>query len=138
VKKAAGNKGSIIANTGSNSTAEAVLSTKDAEKLGVDACLLVVPYYNKPSQEGLYQHLKQSAESTDLPCILYNVPTRTITSLSAETTIRLSKIPNIIGVKEPAETWTRFENHQRIQAGFLVWSGNDGDTLRCWRWALTA
>ena len=67
VKKAVGDKGSIIANTGSNSTAEAVLSTKGAEKLGVDACLLVVPYYNKPSQEGLYQHFKTIAESTTCP-----------------------------------------------------------------------
>src|SRR5271157_404623 len=100
VKKAVGNKGSIIANTGSNSTAEAVLSTKDAEKLGVDACLLVVPYYNKPSQEGIYQHFKAIAENTKLPCILYNVPGRTVVSMAAETVIKLSQIDNIVGVKE--------------------------------------
>src|SRR5271157_4929249 len=130
VKKAVGNKGSIIANTGSNSTAEAVLSTKDAEKLGVDACLLVVPYYNKPSQEGLYQHFKTIAESTDLPCILYNVPSRTITSLSAETTIRLSKIPNIIGTKEASGNMDQITKIiKEAKPGFLVWSGNDGDTL---------
>ena len=130
VKRAVGNKGSIIANTGSNSTAEAVLSTKGAEKIGVDACLLVVPYYNKPSQEGLYRHFKTIAESTKLPCILYNVPTRTITNLSAETTIKLSQIPNIIGVKEASgnlEQITKIINEAR--EGFLVWSGDDSATL---------
>jgi 4-hydroxy-tetrahydrodipicolinate synthase len=130
VKKAVGNKGSIIANTGSNSTAEAVLSTKGAEKIGVDACLLVVPYYNKPTQEGLYQHFKTIASSTKLPCILYNVPTRTITNLSAETTIKLSQIPNIIGVKEASgnlEQITKIINEAR--EGFLVWSGDDSATL---------
>ena len=130
VKKAVGNKGSIIANTGSNSTAEAIISTKDAEKLGVDACLLVVPYYNKPSQEGLYQHFKTIALSTKLPCILYNVPTRTITNISADTTIKLSKIPNIIGIKEASgnlEQITKIINE--AQMGFLVWSGDDSATL---------
>jgi 4-hydroxy-tetrahydrodipicolinate synthase len=130
VKKAVGNKGSIISNTGSNSTAEAVLSTKGAEKLGVDACLLVVPYYNKPSQEGLYQHFKTIAESTSLPCILYNIPIRTITNLTAETTIKLSQIPNIIGVKEASgnmEQITKIINEAR--KGFLVWSGDDSATL---------
>ena len=130
VKKAVGNKGSIIANTGSNSTAEAVLSTKGAEKIGVDACLLVVPYYNKPTQEGLYQHFKTIASSTKLPCILYNVPTRTITNLSAETTIKLSQIRNIIGIKEASgnlEQITKVINEAR--EGFLVWSGDDSATL---------
>ena len=130
VKKAVGNKGSIISNTGSNSTAEAVLSTKGAEKLGVDACLLVVPYYNKPSQEGLYQHFKTIAESTSLPCILYNIPIRAITNLTAETTIKLSQIPNIIGVKEASgnmEQITKIINEAR--KGFLVWSGDDSATL---------
>ena len=130
VKKAVGNKASIIANTGSNSTAEAVLSTKGAEKIGVDACLLVVPYYNKPTQEGLYQHFKTIASSTKLPCILYNVPTRTITNLSAETTIKLSQIPNIIGIKEASgnlEQITKVINEAR--EGFLVWSGDDSATL---------
>jgi len=130
VKKAVGNKGSIIANTGSNSTAEAVLSTKGAEKIGVDACLLVVPYYNKPSQEGLYQHFKTIAESTSLPCIIYNIPIRTITNLTADTTIKLSKIPNIIGIKEASgnmEQITKIINEAK--EGFLVWSGDDSATL---------
>jgi 4-hydroxy-tetrahydrodipicolinate synthase len=130
VKKAVGKKGSIIANTGSNSTAEAVLSTQDAEKIGVDACLLVVPYYNKPSQEGLYQHFKTIAESTSLPCILYNVPGRTVAGLTAETTIRLSKIPNIIGIKEASGDLPQISRIiLETRDDFLVWSGNDSDTL---------
>ena len=130
IKKAIGNKGSVIAGTGSNSTAEALEFTKGAEKIGVDACLLVVPYYNKPTQEGLYQHFKTIAESTNLPCILYNVPSRTITNLTAETTIKLSRIPNIIGVKEASgnmEQITKIISDAR--KGFIIWSGNDSDTL---------
>jgi 4-hydroxy-tetrahydrodipicolinate synthase len=130
VKSAVGGRGTIIAYTGSNSTAEAMAATKAAEKIGVDACLSVVPYYNKPSQEGLYQHFKTIADSTSLPCILYNVPSRTVTSLSADTTIRLSQIDNIIGVKEASgnlEQISRIINEAR--KGFLVWSGNDSDTF---------
>jgi 4-hydroxy-tetrahydrodipicolinate synthase len=130
IKEAVGNKGSVIAGTGSNSTAEALEFTKGAEKIGVDACLLVVPYYNKPSQEGMYQHFKTIAESTSLPCILYNVPTRTVTNLSAETTIKLSHIRNIIGIKEASgnmEQITKIISEARN--GFIVWSGNDSDTL---------
>jgi 4-hydroxy-tetrahydrodipicolinate synthase len=130
VKSAVGGRGTIIAYTGSNSTAEAVAATKTAEKIGVDACLSVVPYYNKPTQEGLYQHFKTVADSTSLPCILYNVPSRTVTSLSADTTIRLSQIDNIIGVKEASGN---LEQISRIiteaRKGFLVWSGNDSDTF---------
>ena len=130
VKKAVGNKGAIIAGTGSNSTAEALEFTKGAEKIGVDACLLVVPYYNKPTQDGLYQHFKTIAESTSLPCILYNVPARTVTNLSAETTIKLSHVPNIIGIKEASgnmEQITKIIGEARKD--FIVWSGNDSDTL---------
>ncbi|MDD5287698.1 MAG: 4-hydroxy-tetrahydrodipicolinate synthase [Dehalococcoidales bacterium] len=130
IKKAIGKRGSVIAGTGSNSTAEALEFTRGAEKVGADACLLVVPYYNKPTQEGLYRHFKTIAESTGLPCILYNVPSRTITNLTAETTIRLSRIPNIIGIKEASgnlEQITQIISEAR--KGFLVWSGNDSDTL---------
>jgi 4-hydroxy-tetrahydrodipicolinate synthase len=130
VKSAVAGRGTIIAYTGSNSTAEAVAATKVAEKIGVDACLSVVPYYNKPTQEGIYQHFKAVAENTSLPCILYNVPSRTVTSLSAETTIRLSQIDNIIGVKEASgnlEQISQIINEAR--KGFLVWSGNDSDTF---------
>jgi 4-hydroxy-tetrahydrodipicolinate synthase len=130
VKAAVGKRGSIIAGTGSNSTTEAIEATQGAEKAGVDACLLVTPYYNKPSQEGLYQHFKTIAENTGLPCILYNVPSRTVISLASETVIRLSQIKNIIGIKEAS---SNLEETGKIVAGakkgFLVWSGNDTDFL---------
>ncbi len=130
VKSAVGKRGSVIAGTGSNSTAEAVEATQAAEKTGVDACLLVTPYYNKPSQEGLYQHFKTIAENTGLPCILYNVPGRTVVSLAAETVIKLSEIKNIIGIKEASGN---LEEIGKIisgtKKGFIIWSGNDGDFL---------
>ena len=130
VKAAVGGRGSVIAGSGSNSTAESIELTKVAEDAGVDAALLVVPYYNKPTQEGLYRHFKAIAEATRLPCILYNVPSRTITNLAPETAIRLSQIPNIIGIKEASG------NIDQIGAiidgvgrgEFRVWSGNDSDT----------
>ena len=130
VKSAVGERTAVIANTGSNSTAEAIDATGAAEKIGVDACLLVVPYYNKPAQEGLYQHFKAVAESTSLPCILYNVPSRTVVNLSADTVIRLSQIDNIVGIKEASGN---MEHVSRIisnaREGFLIWSGNDSDTF---------
>jgi len=130
IKAAIGKRGTVIAGTGSNSTAEALEATESAERIGVDACLLVVPYYNKPTQDGLYQHFKTIAESTSLPCILYNVPSRTVASLSAETAIKLSQIDNIIGIKEASGN---LEQVAKIisgaKKGFLVWSGNDSDTL---------
>jgi 4-hydroxy-tetrahydrodipicolinate synthase len=130
VKSAAGNRGTVIAGTGSNSTSQSLELTREAEKIGVDACLLVVPYYNKPTQEGLYQHFKAIANGTSLPCILYNVPSRTVTSLSADTTIRLSQIDNIIGVKEASSNLGQIARIiDNTRSDFLVWSGNDGDTL---------
>ncbi len=130
VKSAVGERGSVIAGTGSNSTAEALEATKEAERIGVDACLLVVPYYNKPTQEGLYQHFKTIAQGTNLPCILYNVPSRTVTSLSAETVIKLSHIDNIIGVKEASSNLGQISKIiSEAREDFLVWSGNDSDTL---------
>jgi 4-hydroxy-tetrahydrodipicolinate synthase len=130
VKSAVGKRGTIIAYTGSNSTAEAVEATKTAEKIGVDACLSVVPYYNKPTQEGLYQHFKTIAENTSLPIIMYNVPSRTITSLSADTTIRLSQIDNIIGVKEASGNLGLISRIiSETRRDFFVWSGNDNDTF---------
>jgi len=130
VKSAVGDRGAIIAGTGSNSTAEAVVATREAERIGVDACLLVVPYYNKPTQEGLYQHFKTIAQSTSLPCILYNVPARTVTNLAADTVIRLSQIDNIIGVKEASGNLEQIAKIiSNTNDDFLVWSGNDSDTL---------
>ena len=130
VKSAVGDRGSVIAGTGSNSTAEAIEATKKAEQIGVDACLLVVPYYNKPSQDGLYQHFKAVAQETSLPCILYNVPSRTVVSLSADTVIKLSRIDNIVGVKEASGNLSEIARIiDNTREDFLVWSGNDSDTL---------
>jgi len=130
VKSALGERGSVIAGTGSNSTAEAIEATRAAEKIGVDACLLVVPYYNKPTQDNLYHHFKAIAESTSLPCILYNVPSRTVVSLAADTVIRLSKIENIIGVKEASGNLGEIAKIiENTDDDFIIWSGNDTDTL---------
>jgi len=130
IKSVVGKRGTVIAGTGSNNTAEALEATREAEKIGVDACLLVVPYYNKPTQEGLYQHFKTIAENTSLPCILYNVPSRTVINMSADTAIRLSHIDNIAGVKEASgnlEQIARIISNTRED--FLVWSGNDSETF---------
>lgn len=130
VRAAVDGRGTVIAYTGSNSTAEALEATKGAERIGVDACLLVVPYYNKPTQDGLYQHFKAIAQSTRLPCILYNVPSRTVISLSADTVIKLSQIDNIIGIKEASGNLDAVSKIiSQTRKDFLVWSGNDGDTL---------
>ncbi len=130
IKTVAGDKGSVIAGTGSNSTREAIETTQQAEECGVDACLLVVPYYNKPTQDGLYRHFKAIAESTSLPCILYNVPSRTVASLSSDTVIKLSKIDNIIGIKEASGNLNEISRIiENTEDDFLVWSGNDNDTL---------
>ena len=130
LKDELGNEGSIVAGTGNYSTAESIELTQEAEKQGVDAALLVVPYYNKPTQDGLYKHFRAIAESTSLPCILYNVPSRTVTNLSHETVVSLSAIDNIIGVKEASGD---FDQITRIISGasngFNVWSGNDNDTF---------
>ena len=130
VKSAVGTQGTVIAGTGSNSTAEALEATKEAERVGVDACLLVVPYYNKPTPDGLYQHYKTIAQSTSLPCILYNVPSRTVTNLSADTVIKLSEIDNIIGIKEASANLDQVSKIiSNAREGFLIWSGNDSDTM---------
>jgi 4-hydroxy-tetrahydrodipicolinate synthase len=119
-----------VANTGTYSTRESIELTREAERVGVDAILLVVPYYNKPTQDGLFQHFKSIAQSTSLPCIIYNVPSRTITNISADTVIRLSQVDNIVGIKEASGN---LEQIARIVQGakkdFLVYSGNDSDTL---------
>ncbi len=129
IKEALDGVGDVVAGTGSNSTAEAVKYTEDATKVGADAVLSVVPYYNKPPQEGLYRHFKAIAESTDLPVILYNVTSRTAINMSAETVIRLSEIPNIVGIKEAGGDLGQAAHIIRdARPGFLVWSGNDDQT----------
>jgi 4-hydroxy-tetrahydrodipicolinate synthase len=130
VKSAVGNQGTVIAGTGNYSTAQSLELTKEVEKIGVDACLLVVPYYNKPTQDGLYQHFKAIAQGTSLPCIVYNVPSRTVTNLSADTVIKLSQIDNIIGVKEASGNLAQIAKIiSGVRKDFLVWSGNDSDTF---------
>jgi 4-hydroxy-tetrahydrodipicolinate synthase len=130
VKAALGDRGTVIAGTGNYCTAESIELTKEAEKTGVDGCLLVVPYYNRPTQDGLYEHFKAIAGATGLPCIMYNVPSRTVTSLSAETCIKLSQIDNIVGVKEASANLEQIAKIiQGSRKGFLVYSGNDGDTF---------
>jgi 4-hydroxy-tetrahydrodipicolinate synthase len=130
VKEELGGDAPVIAGTGNYSTRESIEVTREAEKLGVDASLLVVPYYNRPTQEGMYQHFRAIAESCHLPCIMYNVPSRTASNLAAETVIRLSEVDNIIGVKEASANFRQIsEIIQGVPRDFLVYSGNDGDTF---------
>ena len=130
VKEAVGDTATVIAGSGTNGTGESVQLSKDAERAGVDALLLVVPYYNKPNQEGLYRHFKAIAESTPLPNILYNVPGRTIVNMTAETALRLAEIPNIVGTKEASGDLEQIKAViADAPAWFRVWSGNDSDTF---------
>lgn len=116
----------VIAGTGANSTAEAISLTRHAKDAGADACLLVTPYYNKPTQEGLYLHHKAIAEAVDIPQILYNVPGRTACDMLPATVARLSRIPNIIGIKEATGDLARRTEIARLaEAGFLLYSGDD-------------
>lgn len=120
----------VIAGTGSNATSEAITMTKLLANSGVAGCLSVVPYYNKPTQEGLYQHYKAIAECTDLPQILYNVPGRTVTDLKPETIGRLAKIPNIVGVKEATGDLTRIKQIKALAGDdFIILSGDDATGL---------
>jgi 4-hydroxy-tetrahydrodipicolinate synthase len=130
IKSAIADQGTVIAGSGNYDTKESQLLTKEAEKIGVDACMLIVPYYNRPTQQGLLEHFKAVAEVTTLPCILYNVPSRTATNLIANTVIKLSQIDNIVGVKEASGNLHQIaEIIQGTKDGFLVYSGNDNDTL---------
>ena len=129
VKDALGESGAVIAGTGNYSTAESIELSKEAEQQGVDGILLVVPYYNKPPQEGLYQHFKAIAESVNLPCMLYNVTSRTSLNMTDETTIRLSHIDNIVGIKEAGSDMDQITRIiDGAKDGFRVWSGNDNET----------
>ena len=130
VKTAVGDSAAVIAGTGTNNTAESIASSRDAEQKGADAILLVVPAYNKPPQEGLYQHFRAVAEAVSIPCILYNVPGRTSLNMSAETTIRLSEIDNIVGVKEAGGDLGQIARIiESARGDFRVWSGNDDETF---------
>jgi 4-hydroxy-tetrahydrodipicolinate synthase len=120
----------VIAGTGGNSTSEAVELTAYAKGVGADATLQVVPYYNKPTQEGLYQHFRKVAETVDLPIILYNVPGRTVADLSTETTLRLTQVPGIVGLKDATGDLARASDLlKRAPKSFAVYSGNDDTAL---------
>lgn len=130
VVKTADKRVPVIAGTGNYDTYSSIELTKKAEEAGVDAIMLVAPYYNKPNQEGLYQHFKAIAESTPLPVMLYNIPGRSVVNILPETVIRLSKIPNIVAVKEASGN---LNNMTKIIANtdddFLLYSGDDSMTL---------
>ena len=116
----------VIAGTGANNTVEAIALSKAAEQAGADYTLSVVPYYNKPSQEGIYQHFKTIAEATSIPMVIYNVPGRTVVSMSNDTILRLSEIPNIVGVKEASgNIGNNIELINSVPEGFVVLSGDD-------------
>ncbi|MBD9424927.1 4-hydroxy-tetrahydrodipicolinate synthase [Pseudomonas sp. PDM15] len=120
----------VIAGTGANSTREAIELTQNAKSVGADACLLVTPYYNKPTQEGLYQHFRHIAESVAIPQILYNVPGRTACDMLPETVERLSKVANIIGIKEATGDLQRAQDIlDRVSSDFLVYSGDDATAV---------
>jgi 4-hydroxy-tetrahydrodipicolinate synthase len=120
----------VVAGTGGNSTAEAVELTAYAKGVGADATLQVVPYYNKPTQEGMCQHFRKVAETVDLPVILYNVPGRTVADLSTETTLRLAQVPGVVGIKDATGDLARASDLlKRAPKSFAVYSGNDDTAL---------
>jgi 4-hydroxy-tetrahydrodipicolinate synthase len=128
--EAASGRALVIAGTGSNSTAETVMLTKHAERAGADAALLITPYYNKPTQKGLYEHYKRVAEEVSIPLMLYNVPARTAVNLLPETISRLSEIKNIIGIKEATGNLQQASDTIEFsRKGFIVLSGDDFTTL---------
>ncbi|MBD3671713.1 MAG: 4-hydroxy-tetrahydrodipicolinate synthase [Gammaproteobacteria bacterium] len=122
----------IIAGTGANSTSEAIELTRCAMQMGVDACLLVTPYYNKPTQEGLYQHFRTIAEAVAVPQILYNVPGRTAVDMKPETVERLSHVSNIVGIKEATGDLDRARELLELCGDRLdLYSGDDGTAMEC-------
>lgn len=126
----AGGRIPVIAGTGANSTLEAVELTTSAKKAGAAACLSVVPYYNKPSQEGLYRHFRAIAEAVDIPTILYNVPGRTVADMANDTVLRLAQVPNIVGIKDATANIERGTDLlRRAPKDFAVYSGDDATGL---------
>ncbi|TNF55625.1 MAG: 4-hydroxy-tetrahydrodipicolinate synthase [Gammaproteobacteria bacterium] len=120
----------VIAGTGANSTSEAIELTRCAKEAGASAGLSVAPYYNKPTQEGLYQHFKAIAEAVDLPVVLYNVPGRTVSDISNDTALRLAQVPGIIGIKDATGNIERGTDLiKRAPAGFAIYSGDDASGL---------
>lgn len=120
----------IIAGTGGNSTVESIELTSYARKVGADASLLVVPYYNRPTQEGMYRHFRKIAESVDLPAILYNVPGRTVADMSNDTILRLAQVPGIVGIKDATGNIARGTDLIRLApSSFAVYSGDDATAM---------
>jgi 4-hydroxy-tetrahydrodipicolinate synthase len=122
----------VIAGTGGNSTREAIELTRFAKQAGADACLSVVPYYNKPTQEGLYRHFRTIAEAVDVPIVLYNVPSRTVADLANDTIVRLTEIPNVVGLKDATSDLVRLvdlTNRLPANRDFALYSGNDDTAL---------
>lgn len=130
IKDAIGSRGAVIAGTSDNNTAASIELSQEAERVGADALLLTVPAYNKPPQEGLYQHFRALAESTNLPGMLYNVPSRTSLNMTSDTTVRLAEIENIVGIKEASSDPVQIAKVIRDSSDdFRVWSGNDDETF---------
>jgi 4-hydroxy-tetrahydrodipicolinate synthase len=130
VKSAVAGNAKVMAGTGSNSTSEAISATQKAASIGLDGSLQVVPYYNKPPQEGLYQHFKAIAEAADLPIMLYNVPGRTSQNLLPETVARLAEVPNIVAIKEASGNLDQASQIRQLTASdFGIYSGDDSLTL---------
>jgi len=126
----AGGRIPVIAGTGANSTAEAIELSESARKAGATASLSVVPYYNKPTQEGLYRHYRTIAEAVDIPQIVYNVPGRTVADIANDTVLRLAQVPNIIGIKDATGNVERGSDLlRRVPENFAVYSGDDGTGL---------
>jgi 4-hydroxy-tetrahydrodipicolinate synthase len=120
----------VMAGTGANSTAEAIELSRYALKVGADCTLSVVPYYNKPSQEGIYRHFKAIAEAVDVPMVLYNVPGRTVADMNVETTLRLAQVPGIVGIKEASGQIDRAAwLIKQAPKGFSIYSGDDGTAI---------
>lgn len=120
----------IMAGTGGNSTAEAIELTRYAKKVGADCTLSVVPYYNKPSQEGIYRHFKAIAEAVDIPMVLYNVPGRTVADMQHDTVLRLAQVPGIVGIKEATGNIERAQwLIRQAPRGFSIYSGDDGTAV---------
>jgi 4-hydroxy-tetrahydrodipicolinate synthase len=130
VKEAVGDSCQVIAGVGTYSTAESIELTKESSKLDIDGILAVVPYYNKPSQEGLYEHFKAIAQNTDLPVMLYNIPGRTAVNLQPSTVSRLAQIPNILSIKEAAGSMDQVSELKSVlPANFSIYAGDDSLTL---------
>ena len=130
IKEEIGDRGTVVAGTSDNNFRKSLELTREAEGAGVDGVMLTVPAYNKPPQEGLFQYFRSLSEATSLPCLLYNVPSRSALNMTAETTLRVAQIDNVVGVKEassdPVQITTVIDG---APDGFRVWSGNDDETF---------